>query len=124
MEDELLQTTASRSNFLRKVGMTLAIGLGVSAAPARALAGLSSEDRVAHPESVQYTCCLDDDGAHGCQKCSPQHNYYCTNNTQCSAFPFCYGCTNTNTSCFNDILPGCVVALRHPGDRVVGRWTL
>ncbi len=109
MESEPLSTSTSRQGFLRKLGTTVAIGLGVAAVPSRAIAHLSSDKRggqSARPFSVTYTCCPDD-GTHCVQNCGTgQNNYYCWS-PSCQAFSFCLGCTTNTGSCFDHLYPGC-----------------
>lgn len=100
MSDDLPEPTTSRRGFLRKVGTTIAVGIGVAAVPALAKAS---------PQFVAYVCCPDNTGAHDCTICSgTQSNYWCTN-PKCTDPPgFCFGCTRNTGQCFDDVLPGCV----------------
>lgn len=102
MEDEAFQTS-TRRRFLRRLGTTLAVGLGVVAVPGRALAGSNTS---AGPDFVAYVCCPDN-GTHCVQNCGTgKNNYYCSN-PNC-AISFCYGCTKNTGMCFDDVLPGCL----------------
>ena len=100
MNDDLSEPTTSRRAFLRKLGTTLAIGIGAAAA-APALARGASPRRF-----VTYVCCPDNTGAHDCTICgSGKTNYWCSNpNCQIG---FCAGC-KPQGQCYDDVLPGCL----------------
>lgn len=80
------ETRQNRGQFIRRLGKTLAVGLGVSLIP------------VAAAEAGLTTCCPADD-AHPCipAQCFPgQSCFWCRANAGC---PGCYICT-TQQYCF------------------------
>lgn len=93
--DQPTEATTSRRGFLRKLGSTVAIGIGAAAVPSLASAS---------PDYADYYCCPTTD--HACMECgSGMTNYWCSN-AECKN-GFCYGC-KTNTGCFDVIYPYCV----------------
>lgn len=94
MNDDLPEPTTSRRGFLRKVGTTITVGIGVAAVPALAKAG---------PQYVAYVCCPDN-GTH-CSTCQTGVQYWCTN-PNCP-IGFCTSC-KPKGQCYDDVLPGCV----------------
>lgn len=72
---------STRRSFLRRAGMTLAVGLGFAIFPAQAAAG-------------RQECCLaPPDG-----DCYPSKRYYCTPDGPC---PGCYICQTYIGDCFS-----------------------
>lgn len=94
--DDLAEPTTSRRGFLRKLGTTVAVGIGVAAVPALAKGS---------PNYISYQCCPDYYGTH-CQKCNNSFvNFWCTN-AECPG-GYCYGCLPRGRGCFQDLQPYC-----------------
>jgi hypothetical protein len=100
MNDDLSEPATSRRAFLRKLGSTLAVGIG-AAAVAPALARGATSRRF-----VAYVCCPNNTGAHGCTICGGDQTAYWCYSTECQN-GFCLPCRG-NSGCFDDVLPGCV----------------
>jgi hypothetical protein len=92
----VFETQTSRGRFLRKLGTTLAIGIGATVLPARAFG-----------RSVTYTCCQDLAFQH-CQPqgCGTQNPVYWCFNPTCGGY--CTGCVNGEPDCYDVVQPGCL----------------
>jgi hypothetical protein len=99
MNDDLSEPTTSRRGFLRKMGTTIAVGIGVAAVPALAKAS---------PQFVAYVCCADTAGhCSNMFPCGGGRSWYWCYNPECHN-GYCWGCKRDGTQCFDDVQPGCV----------------
>ncbi len=94
-EHDVFETQTSRGRFLRKLGTTLAIGIGVAALPARAFG-----------RSTTYTCCQDLAHEHCGTDCGTSNPHYWCWNPTCGGF--CTGCVSNKPDCYDVVYPGCV----------------
>ena len=97
MNGDLAEPTTSRRGFLRKLGTTIAVGIGFAAVPALAKGS---------PDFVEYICCPDY-GTH-CPTCGGGRvNFWCRNSL-CGGY--CKGCVVSGGGCYDDVVPGCIQA--------------
>lgn len=92
-----------RRRFLRNAGLTLLVGAGLSSAQSA-----YADDKRPHrrPRSVEFHCCADNTGQHGCKVCSGNNtNYWCTSGDCPNGF--CYGCTTFKGGCFYTFVGSC-----------------
>jgi hypothetical protein len=94
--DDLAEPSTSRRGFLRKLGTTMAVGIGVAMAPSLAKGS---------PQYISYQCCPNENK--GCPTCNNSFvPYWCTN-AECPG-GFCYGCLPRGQGCRQDLEPFCV----------------
>src|SRR5919108_405339 len=97
MDEGVEAAGVTRGEFVRRLGKTLAIGLGVALAPA---AGAKGDDP---RDSGSTHCCLSTCNLPGGGSCpTGTHKYYCT-----GSCPACCTCLTGSANC-QDLTGGCI----------------